>query len=191
MTTTQLFVELLVIGFGALAWLLLFAAVFFGVDPARLNPAFLSFSALLPLASFAYVLGILVDRVADRLLDRLDDRHRREFFGDDKNGYFVARRTLLVKAPELWTHLEYGRSRLRICRGWALNAVLLLVALDLFAIVHRPAALLSVPSIIVCNLALVIFAGLSFWCWRALNRKEYKKIGRQSVWVRENVVDKR
>ncbi len=185
MATTQLFVELLVIGFGALVWLAILGAALFGFDPAHFYQGLLSVRAFLPVLAVVYVLGIVTDRLADWLFERLDVRHRKEYFGDDKAGYFNARRTLVVHGPALWEHLEYGRSRLRICRGWALNAVLLLVAVDVFAFVRRPAMLTSGWNLAVCNLFLGLFGVLCALCWGALTRKEYQKIRRQSAWIKK------
>ncbi len=183
MATTQLFVELLVIGFGALAALVILGAAFFGYEPAYFFFGALSTKTALPAIAVAYLLGIVTDRAADRLFERPDRRYRKEFFGDDKARYFDARRTLIVHAPALWEHLEYGRSRLRICRGWALNAVLLLVAVDAFAFARLTAMVTSMWNIVAGNVFLVLFGILCAYCWRELARKEYQKIRRQSAWI--------
>jgi hypothetical protein len=184
MTTTHLFVELLVIGFGAVAWLFLFGAAIFGYHPAGLDPRVVSWTTLFPLLSIVYVLGILLDRVADWIFEPFDARHREKYFGADKDAYFHARRTLVTKGPALWEHLEYGRSRLRICRGWAINFTLLLLAVDVFYLAQRPAALEPwYWKLAFCNMFLAFFSALSVACWHALNGKEYLKIKRQSVWI--------
>lgn len=41
--------------------------------------------------------------------------------------YHTARRTIVVHAEPMYRLRQYGRSRMRICRGWALNAALLSV----------------------------------------------------------------
>ena len=182
MTTTHLFVELLVIGFGAIAWLVLLGAAVFGYD---LDHRFLTWKTLVPLLSVVYVLGIIVDRVADWVLDRLDRRHLDKYFKDNRDAYFVGRRTLVVFGPELWAHLEYGRSRLRICRGWALNAIMFLIAVNAYHWTHHPAILQPGWRLVTANFALAIFCGLCFACWWRLNKKEYQKIQRQSDWIEE------
>ena len=175
MATTQLFVELLVIGFGTLAWLGLFAAAFLGYDPAQFYHGVLSVKALPPVSVAVYVLGIVTDWVADRLFERRDARLRRRYFGADQARYFDARRTLMVYGPALWEHLEYGRSRLRICRGWALNAALLPVSLDVLAFARRPTASMPWEQVVVYNLGLGLFGVLCAYCWRALTEKEYSE----------------
>jgi hypothetical protein len=187
MTTTHLFVELLVIGCGAMAWLVLLAAALFGFSPSGLGEHLFSLAALFPVLALAYVLGILVDRIADWMLEKWDRKHLQEFFGEDRDAYFRDRRTLITGAPALWNHLEYGRSRLRICRGWALNAALLLLSFNLFLIFGQKAPSLSPIQILCFNLGLLLVAALCILSWRALNRKEYKKIQRQSEWVRQGI----
>lgn len=181
MTTTHLFVELLVIGFGAIAWLVVLGATVFGYD---LDHSLLSWQALVPLLSVVYVLGIVIDRVADWLVGPLDRRHLEQYFKEDKDAYFSGRRMLVVYGPALWAHLEYGRSRLRICRGWALNSLLLMVTITVYAWVHNPPSLNPCWRLWAANLMLATFFGLCFGCWWGLNKKEYQKIQRQSDWIK-------
>jgi len=64
MSTTDLFVELIVIGTGAVIWLSLL--IFSRFDLPQINPDSLySLVILLPFASITYVIGIMMDRVAD------------------------------------------------------------------------------------------------------------------------------
>jgi len=188
MTTTHFFVELLVIGFGALAWLGPLVAVLLGADPRALSSSVLSSASVLPLLSVAYLLGILVDRVADWVFTRVDENLLRQHFAEDRNRYFDARRVMVVHAPALWAHLEYGRSRLRICRGWVLNAVLIALVFDLVLAQAVWAPTLSASQVTAANLLLLGIAIVSFLSWRALNRKEYSKIQRQGAWVKETLL---
>lgn len=186
-TTTHLFVELLVIGIGALAWLVLLGAALFGYDPVDFSGRLLSLGALFPTLAVAYLFGILVDRVADWSLDFWDRKHREACFGADRDAYFEARRTLLMKAPALWGHLEYGRSRLRICRGWALNCLLLLVSFNAAVAAGSLFPPITVPQAMAGSIFLVALGALCLASWRALNRKEYQKIQRQGEWIRQNL----
>ncbi len=190
MTTTHLFVELLVIGFGALAWILVCTATFFDFDLSSTNAYLPSLGALLPLLCIAYVLGILVDRVADWIFDRLWDKNqRRSIYGHDakdKIQYFNDRRTLIVEGPELWQLVEYGRSRLRICRGWTLNALALTTSLIFYCLTGGADSSVRL-EICVAILGLgAIFTGLCWFSWFKLNGKEYKKIQRQAKWLRHH-----
>lgn len=184
MTTTHLFVELLVIGFGALLWVILFAAALLGFDLKPFLGNITTVGALGPALSVAYVLGILVDRVADWSFDWIDKRQRKDYFSDIEV-YFNARRTMLVKGKELWAHLEYGRSRMRICRGWTINALALVLTLDIYIFTQAPKSLGSPGGLILSNIFLLFFGCLCFVSWQKLNTKEYEKIHRQSEWVKK------
>ncbi len=185
MTTTHLFVELLVVGFGTLVWIGLLGAALFGYDPLGLSGNLFSLATLFPLLTFAYVLGIVTDRVADQVFDRWDRRHLDQAFGSDLDAYLEGRRIMALHGKVLWDHLEYGRSRLRICRGWVLNGACLLVSFDIFLWKAATAPALSGGQILISNVALVLFVILCAACWWKLNLTEYKKIRRQGVWLAE------
>jgi hypothetical protein len=185
MTTTQLFVELLVIGLGALVWLALFLATALGYSESSIDPRLLAPTVLLPLLSFAYVLGILVDRAADWCFNSFDAKDRQRYFGDSPDDYYEARRIMVVHGSVLWAHLEYGRSRLRICRGWALNAVLLWLAFNSFVICHLSISRETAGAIVTYNVLLLLLFAASTYGWRSLNRTEYQKIHRQAPWIQE------
>ena len=184
MPTTHLFVELLVIGFGALLWVVMFVAALFGFDDLAVAQWSRSVLFLLPMTMLAYVLGIVIDRLADRVFEGWDKRHLRRHFGSNIADYYTKRRILVIHGHDLWSHLEYGRSRLRICRGWAVNALLLFVAMTSFFFTQRPPQL-SLQLLVVINSSLLL---LCFGCiasWRTLNLAEYRKIDRQSDWIAE------
>ena len=183
MTTTHLFVELLVIGFGTLAWVVILAAAIFGYDDlSALKEPLLSLGALFPSLSLAYVFGILTDRVADWLFDELwGNHHLTDVYGiDNKNQFFEHRRELVVEGPELWQFIEYGRSRLRICRGWALNSAVLLVVVLMYAITTQSLTFWQAEGTVSF---LLLVTALCWKSWSKLNRKEYEKIQRQADWI--------
>lgn len=184
MTTTHLFVELLVIGFGALAWVVILAAAIFGYDLTSLKDSFFSLGTLFPILSLVYVFGILTDRVADWIFERIwGKRHLQKVYEDGgKKLYYQHRRLLVIEGPELWHFIEYGRSRLRICRGWTLNSALLLIAVSIYAIKEPE---FSASETI---WAVLFLCGLTVLCWASWNRlnlKEYKKTQRQAEWLAE------
>ncbi|MEM9554472.1 MAG: hypothetical protein AAGC60_09445 [Acidobacteriota bacterium] len=188
MTTTHLFVELLVIGLGALIWLGLLVAGLFGYEVGPLRGTWLSLETIFPLLTIAYLVGILVDRAADFVFSFWDGRLlAREFGGSrrDKTRYYELRRTLISEAPELWKHLEYGRSRLRICRGWFVNAVLIASVLTAACAFGRPLAGIHGFHLFLGDLLLLVLAMGCAACWYELNRKEYRKINRQAPWIEQ------
>lgn len=191
MTTTHLFVELLVIGFGGLIWLFLALAPLLGIQigTATAKPDLL---LALPILSTAYMLGILIDRVADYFFDSRDQRLRDAIYPgtDGREDYFKDRRTLVMDGQPLWEHLEYGRSRMRVCRGWAVNFLLIAGFAGLDLVLNGSGARLgSLPFAERAWLfmALAALCFLSVCSWWSLTRSEYQKIKRQAEWLRQRV----
>jgi hypothetical protein len=186
MTTTQIFAELLVIGFGAFAWLLVLGAALFGWELPEVTERLSSWELLLPVLSLVYVLGIVVDRLADKFFEKWDEQYREETF-DTKEAFFKARRLMVYYGKGLWEHLEYGRSRLRICRGSACNSVALLISLLVLWITRADAGPDHWFQKLSCIFVLVAMTVLCIACWRNLALKEYKKTHRQSEWLEEQL----
>ncbi|MCB1035170.1 MAG: hypothetical protein KDD47_15185 [Acidobacteria bacterium] len=188
MTTTPLFVELLVIGFGALSWMLLAFAAALGYDPFGPQRGLLALAEpvvwLVPALTLAYVLGVVTDRFADRVFDRWDRKMLHAVFKGDRERYYELRRVLSLHGRDLWDNLEYGRSRMRICRGWALNFFLLALSTSLFLVSGAPAEAPSARELTVFNLGFLLLSAGCVACWRKLNRKEYEKIQRQAEWLK-------
>jgi hypothetical protein len=67
MSTTTLFVELVVVGVGALAWVCLLLMAGLGHEWVPVDKLF-SPSATVPVLALVYLLGIVTDRVADTVL---------------------------------------------------------------------------------------------------------------------------
>jgi 8-oxo-dGTP pyrophosphatase MutT (NUDIX family) len=120
MATTALFVELLVVGLQAEAWLILLTVTLLGPFPMpwdRLE----KWTALLTIVAVgvAYVLGIIVDRLADVVT---------EFAlrpGDRQTQSVPRMRLRVMKESEaLAAFLDYQRSRVRIARGTVANLAL-------------------------------------------------------------------
>lgn len=128
MATTQLFVELLVIGAGAILWLGQIA----GILGIRLGASICEPNALVVgvVTALAYVMGIVVDRVS-RLLFWWPERHyEHSLLLDGKlPPQRDTHRYLLLRGPALAPLIEYNRSRLRVCRAWCLNLLVVTIAL--------------------------------------------------------------
>lgn len=183
MNTTNLFVELVVIGVGVSLWLLLLVGSAFGYAWVALDQALLVASAV-PALALTYVFGIVWDRVSDSLFERWWADDLRASFFPERGAYYDARRVILSKSPPLAELLEYGRSRLRICRGWTLNAVMVAGSLNLLLwIQYRDVEAVGAISL-VGTFASVAMAGGSWYAWRSLAQAEYRKIKEQSAYLR-------
>jgi 8-oxo-dGTP pyrophosphatase MutT (NUDIX family) len=130
--TTAVFAEILIVGLEAAAWVSLLVLDVFGrgwLDPAKLK----GWETLVTLliVALAYVLGILVDRVADTIwkqAERLLGLLKKEP-DERKPTYSDMRMTILARGEAaLAAFLEYQRSRLRVARGTVLNLVAIIPA---------------------------------------------------------------
>ena len=186
MSTTDLFVELIVVGIGAMAWLALFALAVFGTGWADADWLF-SLPALVPLLALTYVVGIVVDRVTDVAFDRLWGRalYRRHYPGhESRAAYYDDRRLIYMRAERLADLLEYGRSRLRISRGWAFNAAMLAVATNVFVWTRLEDAAVRAPISAFATVFWVALAVGAWYSWRRLDGNDYRRCREQAAFLR-------
>jgi len=180
MSTTNLFVELLVIGVAAAIWVLLLVLASFGYSWVPVE-RILSPAALIPLLSLTYVLGIVTDRLADSLFELLWGRHIRASVYDDDTTYFHDRRSILARGSPSAELAEYARSRVRICRGWAFNLVFVIVAFDVFSLWRLSNHLLTT----LLTLALALLCGACWFAWRTMKHIEYVKTKEEAAFLSE------
>ena len=182
MNTTNLFVELVVIGVSALSWVILLVLSVFGWDWVPTERVF-STTALVPLVSLVYILGVVSDRIADTLFELWwSDKLRGKYFPNLQE-YHAARRIVLTRSERFSDLLEYGRSRLRICRGWALNCVLIVVFLDLFIWIKLSGSPLALHLYLCGTIGGLLFAVASWYSWRKLTMTEYRKVKEQAAYL--------
>jgi hypothetical protein len=184
MSTTDLFVELIIIGIGAAIWLVLLILSLFGYNWVPLGVA-TSLVALVPALAVVYVLGIVVDRVADALFEKVWKPALYRKVYDDKQAYFHDRHLIYIHAERLSNLLEYGRSRLRICRGWTLNAFLILITSNLFVWTRLSHTRRQVVLSVCCTAAIGLFAYGNWFAWRQLALTNYRKVQDQSAYLRD------
>lgn len=90
----------------------------------------------------------------------------------------------MVHAPPIDRLRQYGRSRMRICRGWAVNAVLIAVPANAYAAQHvaSPGSTLLLIDVILG----VTFLG-TLLSWRTLTHSEYRKIRGGAAFLRSEL----
>jgi hypothetical protein len=124
MNTTALFVELLVIGLGALTWLAFLICSLFGVDwMLQIEMAFEKasvFTAVFALG-IAYLAGIIIDEVCDSLIEPWAVRIRSSVRKENMPEMWDVQAYVFSQSKEEITHLSYMRSRLRIIRSSIFN----------------------------------------------------------------------
>ena len=168
MPTTQLFVELLVIGMGVVAWIVLFVAAAFGW-PLSPQPAALGAGELAAMTAMAYVLGIMMDRIARALWGAF--LFRPNHIGETPTN--DAERMICCKSERLWNTCAYNRSRFRICRAWTLNFALLAITYAVWNARVQTHPWQHSAAIVVVALAL---CALGAWATVRLNRDYYIQI---------------
>ncbi|HEX6902135.1 MAG TPA: hypothetical protein VF789_20635 [Thermoanaerobaculia bacterium] len=160
MSTTAIFVELLVIGIQTALWVMLVVATF---QPEVIHPPELSkWEGLITAGAFAvcYSLGILVDRIADLIFvaarpkDVIDSaqwikRWRNRISNEKIDTSALA---LAFKEGKASEYLDYFRSRIRITRALSVNALLATVALIIFLTIRCDSINLWLVIPIVCLL---------------------------------------
>ncbi len=177
MTTTAFVVELLVIGMGALGWVAFLILAIFGyswTQAVRIDAPLL----LIPGLSVTYVLGILTDRLADRIFQRWAERLRRQRF-DTPDEYVEVRTRIYMRSKGLRALYEYNRSRLRICRGWAVNAALVAVTFNLFVWLRVPDASPRLQLSLFATVAGAILVTAAWSVWRNMADNEYRNLALQ------------
>lgn len=182
MNTTNLFVELLVIGLGPLILLWVLAALVIGpsaTDGLIILVSESPLAVIIPALGVTYVLGIVADRLADRVYAAGMARRVRHRYFDSDDAYHHARRTIVVHAEAMYRIRQYGRSRMRIARGWALNIVLLFIPSTLLAL----RAFDTVSVLLLVAVMLVVWLGAVF-SWHSIMHSEYEKIREGAAFVR-------
>jgi hypothetical protein len=182
MNTTNLFVELVVIGVGALVWIVLCILALFGYDWIPFEEV-LSIPALVPILSIIYVLGIVFDRIADTIFEKLWGESLCKVWFKDRQEYQDTRLYVLHRSERLWNLMEYGRSRMRICRGWMLNSILIMIAMNIFVWTRLQDHPLAINlSAIGTPIILLLVLG-SWYAWRQLSITECRKINEQHAFI--------
>ncbi|HEV2720800.1 MAG TPA: hypothetical protein VG323_12330 [Thermoanaerobaculia bacterium] len=174
MTTTAIVAEILVGGLQTLFWL---AALFFAIhglpsDSGKLLHETKDFVTPLTFAlvAFSYVLGVLVDRIADSLFHPIDKWVRRR---ELPKCFSVPRTRLLVmhKGEQMTKFLDYVRSRMRLARSTAFNCIAGTIAAVL--LVERQHIDVSVCAVAVTGFVAVAAAAFA---WIRISRTYYRRL---------------
>lgn len=177
MNTTELFVEIIVIGVGVDLWLGLLILTFFGSSWIPWEQ-FASIVSLVPFLAVTYVLGITIDRLADQIYSRWDKKLRSYKFISNAE-YHQARTATYTHASDKVINLfEYGRSRLRISRSWSLNFALIAIFTSTFIWFNFPslAAELKMKIIIISIFIFGNLCVLNVLAWKKLATNDYKRL---------------
>jgi hypothetical protein len=86
---------------------------------------------LVPVLAVLYLLGIVINNVGYLLSKDLEKRLRREKLSEIGHEYEEIRNSLYTSADvkDLIEDFKFRRSKIRICRGWFINSILIIIAL--------------------------------------------------------------
>jgi hypothetical protein len=180
--TTALFVELLVIGVGSAAWVTLGVLTVLGYSWIRLDLV-TSLPALIPTIAILYVLGIITDRLADRLFQPVADHLRARAFRSRED--YEKARDLVYSHSSLVGLIEYNRSRLRVCRGWIVNCAASILAFGGFVWAQAPPNWPQ-PKVLAVVFVVLTLVGLgAFQAWYQLTIDSFRRLSQQANLLRE------
>lgn len=191
MNTTNLFIEILIIGLGSFIALLIFIYAFYPVPYAEIKGFVndIGNSVLIAIPFFIYFLGILFDRIADSLMQRTEKKIRIKFYNSVDHPEMAndaelreLKSRVYYKSATMTNLLEYGRSRLRICRGWIVNSFLIALGLLLFGILQNQ---LLNPAEISAILIFLFLTFLNIWAWKSMVKAEYVKLHYYSSYIKK------
>ncbi len=183
MNTTNLFVELVVIGVGAAIWVMLLVLSLFGFGWVSFD-TLLSLPAIIPCLAVVYVLGIVLDRMADKIFEQWAAPLASQWFKSAEE-YRRARTFIYTRSDALRDLFEYSRSRLRICRGWALNSFLILITLNVF-VWSRVTPEDVRFKVSMFGTIFFLFLGMGAWrAWHRLVGNEYKRLHEQYTYLND------
>ena len=131
MNMTSFFVELVVTGIHTAIWVGLVILSLVGFRNISAESA-LTLNLALPVLAVAYIMGIIIDRVADRLTFHRDHQIRDEIDFKGLPSFRAMRLYILSKSKDVYEEMEYTRSRMRITRAGIINFPLTTIALLLF-----------------------------------------------------------
>jgi hypothetical protein len=119
-STTNVFVELLIIGLESLTWLALLVGSLFGLKWVSTIASIFEKADVLATLAFigiAYVLGIVVDEICDWLVEPWATRIRDSVRSDIQSGMWRMQAYVFSHSETATSQLGYMRTRLRILRA--------------------------------------------------------------------------
>ncbi|MGF1568721.1 MAG: hypothetical protein ACFCVD_11745 [Nodosilinea sp.] len=184
MSTTDLFVELIIIGMGSAIWIFFLATSIFSFSWVDSDKLF-SLPALIPFLSLTYVIGIVIDRVADTLFEWIWAKKLLRKYYENRDDFHNDRRIIYIHEGRLAPLLEYGRSRLRICRGWALNSSLIFLTFNLFIWTRIPGFHLKIQASIFGSLFCIFLSYGTWFAWYKLALNDFRRVKEQANFLKQ------
>lgn len=174
MKTTQIIIEHLIAGIQMLIWLALFVFSLTGIDWYTPEAWHINSTAALAISvAFVYPFGIIIDNIADRLLQGREKKIRASIPGGQQS---MRKLLLQLNDADTTESFNYIRMRIRISRSAFVNFVMMTIA----AITFVGAQLNGNGTYFIAALivgALLIF--ISFYSWKLLTTSCYTKLAKR------------
>jgi hypothetical protein len=187
MSITTLYAELIVVGSGTMIFIVLLfysllgSPLWFGRLKELSSLESVIFS--IPVLSVIYLLGIVIANVSHLLLEPLEEWLRTKRLGTEKKYEDI--RIILYISPnmkDLVEEFEFRRSKVRICRGWFVNSILIIIALKTYLGTDKPSNSMAWFWIITVGL-LMVGAGVSWWTATTTELKWFESFAK-TKWFR-------
>lgn len=159
MVTTAIFAEILIIGLQAGVWLAFLAASIFGTEIVSIQvlKEWQNF-LILPVIAIVYVLGILIDRIADTTFLKIlkvvnrgkEEKHPAKFS--------KMRLRILMQNDAVAKFIDYERSRLRIARATVFNLFFIIITGIVFLFIRTDFYTSTIAWIAFVGLVLLAFS---------------------------------
>ncbi|MEI6433571.1 MAG: hypothetical protein WCP32_01920 [Bacteroidota bacterium] len=183
MNTSNLIVEFLVIGFGAMLSLILMSGIIINPEQIFLFFKTIELQYVILLLPITYVIGILAERLSASILK--PKKIEQKIFPN--GSALFCRTTVYLKSQSLKELTEINRSLRSICRAYFLNFILLIISLNTFIFLNKQFVadkLKFIENPTLFQVAVSFFlAILSLYCvktYRKLTLQEYKMLKEQS-----------
>lgn len=200
MSTTTLFVELLIVGFQAIVWIIFLVATVIG--PQCFQQLAIGFSIAgtpitMAFIAVGYFLGVILDEFYESLIDPWAKRLRKKCNEKGLPEMWDIQAFIFTKSNTATMRLEYIRSRIRIVRSSVFNLTFIIVFSILYYCIRltpeipwRTGAIIftSVAGLVIVPITIFVYRRLVIFYWgraksiyKSLHEKEPKKKRVKSV----------
>ncbi len=178
MIVTGMIVELLVIGFSGLAWILL---IVFSVFGYHFNIGLTETAiGVFPALCLAYIVGIVTDRIAYAIFEKIwTEKFKTELFKSSSD-YEASTSKIMMSSARMADIIEYAKSRIRTCRGCAFNSLLTIICFNIFLWARIMGTGNALRIALLGNLCLTLLCLGLWFSWKTLILAHYTRIQEQS-----------
>lgn len=158
METTRLYIELVIIGLEGFIWMCTFLVDVIGNKAMGVLADILdNFSSSLLLLGILYIIGILVDRLADFIFQKKENAIR------NKSGLHAKSSILVWNKYDAENYAQYTRTRIRILRASILNLPMISISIMLYVMKYLD------KSYMLIIYTLILGTLFTFVSWKSYN----------------------